>query len=67
MPYFCKISVTFELEWTFDHQLPSQNGFMDEMCGLKFQLSCVDMPQDCEILPCHVIFIIEFVILTSFQ
>ena len=36
---------------------------MDEICGLKFHLSYVDMPQ--EIPPCahHVIFITEHVLL----
>ena len=40
---------------------------MDEICGLKFHLSYVDMPQDffLEIPPCahHVIFITDFVLL----
>ena len=39
---------------------------MNEICGLKFHLSYVDMPQDfLEIPPCahHVIFITEFVLL----
>ena len=40
---------------------------MDEICGLKFHLSHVDMPQEffLEILPCahHVIFVTEFVLL----
>ena len=40
---------------------------MDEICGLKFHLSHVNMPQDffSEIPPCahHVIFVTEFVLL----
>ena len=38
---------------------------MDKICGLKFQLAYVDMPQELEIPPCtyHVIFITEFVLL----
>ena len=40
---------------------------MDEVCGLKFHLSYVDIQQDffLEIPPCahHVIFITEFVLL----
>ena len=40
---------------------------MDEICGLKFHLSYVDMPQEffLEIPPWahHIIFIIEFVLL----
>ena len=60
---------TFNTVWENQPYLTQSNWNMDEILGLKYQLSYVNMPQKgfSEIPPCagHVIFVTEFIFLST--